>query len=94
MGKRDVGSDAGLPAPLVWFRPGAMDRPEPVPFGHQVTGLNDQHCHVALPRESPLRVGDMVGFGIGHPCTTFDKWQLMMVVDEDYTVIDAIRTFF
>lgn len=94
MGKRDVGYDAGFPVPLLWFRPGKMEKPEPAPFGHQVTGLNDQHCHMALPRESPLRVGDMVGFGIGHPCTTFDKWQLMMVVDEGYTVIDAIRTFF
>lgn len=94
MGKRDVGYDAGLPAPLHWFRVSTMQKPEVVPFGHQVTGLNDQHCHMAVPRESPLQVGDMVGFGIGHPCTTFDKWQLMMVVDEDYTVIDAIRTFF
>ena len=94
MGKRDVSHDAGLPAPIHWFRPGKMSKPEPMPFGHQVTALNDQHCHMAVPRESPLAVGDMVGFGIGHPCTTFDKWQLMMIVDEDYAVIDAIRTFF
>jgi D-serine dehydratase len=94
MGKRDVSHDAGLPAPIHWYRSGTMSKPEPMPSGHQVTGLNDQHCHMAVPRESPLAVGDMVGFGIGHPCTTFDKWQLMMIVDEDYTVIDAIRTFF
>lgn len=94
MGKRDVSYDGPLPAPLCWFRPGVMAKPEPIPFGHQVTGLNDQHCHMAVPRESGLAVGDMVGFGIGHPCTTFDKWQLMMIVDEDYTVVDTIRTFF
>lgn len=94
MGKRDVSYDAGLPAPLAWYRPGAMSAPQPIPFGHQVTGLNDQHCHMAVPRDSALAVGDMVSFGIGHPCTTFDKWQLMLVVDEDYRVVDAIRTFF
>ena len=36
----------------------------------------------------------MVGFGIAHPCLTFDKWQLLPIVDDDYRVIDAIRTFF
>jgi hypothetical protein len=28
------------------------------------------------------------------PCTTFDKWRLLYVVDDDYTVTEAIRTFF
>ncbi len=94
MGKRDVSHDAGLPVPLLWFRPGAMDRPEPMPRGHAVLALNDQHCHLGTPGESPLSVGDAVAFGIGHPCTTFDKWGLLMVVDPDYTVVDAVRTFF
>ena len=48
----------------------------------------------ACPRDSPLRVGDLVSFGISHPCTTFDKWRLLYVVDDDYTVTEAIRTFF
>jgi D-serine dehydratase len=41
-----------------------------------------------------LRVGDLVGFGVAHPCTTFDKWQLLFVVNEEYDVLQAIRTFF
>jgi D-serine dehydratase len=94
MGKRDVSFDAGMPVPLFWYRPGAMDRPEPMPRGHAVLALNDQHCHLGTPGESPLAVGDMVGFGIGHPCTTFDKWSLLMMVDSDYTVVDAVKTFF
>jgi D-serine dehydratase len=94
MGKRDVSFDTGMPVPRRWFRPGAMSAPEPMPRGHMVTGLNDQHAHLGVPGESPLAVGDMVGFGIGHPCTTFDKWQLVWIVDEDYTVLDAVRTFF
>jgi len=49
---------------------------------------------MTVPEDSPLAVGDMVGFGISHPCTTFDKWQVVPVVDDDYTVVSAIRTFF
>ena len=37
---------------------------------------------------------DLVGFGINHPCTTFDKWQVIHVVDDDYNVIESLRTFF
>ena len=43
---------------------------------------------------SPLHSGDMVGLGISHPCTTFDKWQIIHLVDETYRVNGAIRTFF
>lgn len=94
MGKRDVSHDAGLPVPTHWFRPGRDTAPAPVADGHVVTGLNDQHAHMTLPADSPLQVGDMVGFGISHPCTTFDKWQTLFVVDDDYSVVDAVRTFF
>ena len=49
----------------------------------------------SLPYEvRPLAVGDIVGFGNGHPCTTFDKWNLIYMVDADYTVTRAMRTFF
>lgn len=93
MGKRDVGYDAGLPRPMRWFRPG-MDGPAPMPPGHEVVALNDQHAHMTLPEDSPLAYGDRVGFGIGHPCTTFERWQLIWLVGGDYRVRDALRTFF
>jgi len=94
MGKRDVSPDEP-PVPLAWFRPGAATlAPSPLAGGHVVTGLNDQHCHMTLPATSPLAVGDMVAFGVSHPCLTFDKWQLIPLVDDDYTVVDGIRTFF
>ena len=41
-----------------------------------------------------LSPGDLIGFGISHPCTTFDKWRVIPVVDDEYRVIDAVRTFF
>jgi D-serine dehydratase len=94
MGKRDIGYDEPPPA-LSWYRPGTTPRrPAAMPAGHVVTGFNDQHCHMSVPADSPLQVGDMVGFGISHPCLTFDKWQLLPVVDDEYRVIDGVRTFF
>lgn len=94
LGKRDASYDAGLPVPFAWFRPGVDRQPRALPEGHRAVAMNDQHTHIVLPADSPLRVGDMVGLGISHPCLTFDKWQVMPVVDDDYGVIAAIRTFF
>lgn len=95
LGRRDVGFDTGMPLPVRWYRPGsAMTAPEDMPESHEVVALNDQHCHVSLPADSPLQVGDMVSFGIGHPCTTFDKWSMLFLVDTDYRVTKALKTFF
>lgn len=98
MGRRDVGTDSGNPVPERWYRPGHHNRPEALPQGIKnpatVVGLNDQHTHMTVDPSSPLRVGDMVGFGVSHPCTTFDKWQLIYVVDDDYNIVSAIRTYF
>ena len=97
VGKRDISYDLDLPVPLKWVRPGAgvdAHAIAEIGAGHVVTGLNDQHCHLAVPADSPLAVGDMVGFGISHPCTTFDKWDVIPLVDDDYTVVSAIKTFF
>ena len=68
--------------------------PQGMPAGHRAVGINDQHLHLEVPADSPLAVGDLVGLGISHPCTTFDKWRLIYVVDDDYEVVDAVRTFF
>jgi D-serine deaminase-like pyridoxal phosphate-dependent protein len=94
LGKRDVGQDLGLPLALGWYRPGLHQRPQELGQGFEVTGLYDQHACLRVPPDSPLQVGDLVRFGISHPCTTFDKWRLLYVVDDDYTVTEAIRTFF
>ena len=92
-GRRDLGSDADMPIPLYWARPGRDKGVTPL-VGHKVVELNDQHAHVSVPADSPLQVGDMVALGISHPCTTFDKWQLIYLVDGAYNVTGAIRTFF
>jgi D-serine dehydratase len=94
MGKRDCGFDAGFPVPLAWFRPGQHTKPEPFCGGHEITNMNDQHAFLRVPADSKLGVGDMVVSGISHPCTTFDKWQLLLVVNDEYDVVSAVRTFF
>ena len=59
-----------------------------------MTKLNDQHAFLS-PTPGDVEVGDWVGLGLSHPCTTFDKWQLLPVVGADgETVVDLIRTFF
>ena len=92
-GKRDASYDMDLPRPLWWFRPGTHAAPQAAE-GFSVRRLNDQHAHVNLPDGHPLQVGDLMGFGISHPCTTFDKWSLLLEVDDAYRVVGAIRTFF
>jgi D-serine dehydratase len=97
MGKRDASYDEALPVPLYTHRPGP-GLPTALPPGCTIFKMNDQHAYLRLPSGHPLcdtlDVGDLVGCGISHPCTTFDKWPLMLAVDDDYGVRHAINTFF
>lgn len=94
MGKRDVSYD-DMPVATQWYRPGGtLAAPVPIGAGHRVIALNDQHGYFDIPDDSPLAVGDMVAFGISHPCLTFDKWRVLPVIDDDYGVIGAVRTYF
>ena len=72
--------------------------PRPVPPGWKISAMNDQHAYLRLDADADAsdapQVGDLVGCGISHPCTTFDKWRVLFTVDDDYTVTGAIRTFF
>lgn len=93
MGKRDVSFDIDLPEARWWFREGRHDAPVAID-GLTVRKLNDQHAYLSVPSDAGLAVGDLLGFHISHPCTTFDKWSLLMEVDDDYTVLGGLKTFF
>ncbi len=80
--------------PLAWYRPGGRTGPEDLVEGCASVEMNDQHLYMDVPDSAPLAIGDMVAFGISHPCLTFDKWQVIPIVDDDYNVVSAIRTFF
>ncbi|MHC3468089.1 amino acid deaminase [Streptomyces sp. 7R007] len=89
-GKRDAAYDLDLPFAQVVRRDG-VERPA---TGVSVTSLSDQHAWLRTTPEADLEVGDWLGLGLSHPCTSFDKWQLIPVAEADGTVVEYIRTFF
>ncbi|MGD1219481.1 amino acid deaminase [Streptomyces krungchingensis] len=89
-GKRDAAYDLDLPEAQVVRRDG-VEQPA---SGIEVTGLSDQHAWLRTAPGAELRVGDWLGMGLSHPCTSFDKWELIPVVEQDGTVVDYVRTFF
>ena len=93
LGKRDAAFDSGLPTPALHFRPGS-EAPASTPVSWKLTKMMDQHAYLEIVPGDDLRVGDMVGFDISHPCLTFDKWRYLPVLDENYKVVDLVETFF
>ncbi|WP_280492123.1 amino acid deaminase [Nocardia asiatica] len=95
-GKRDLPFDEGMPIPqrVAGSRGGALDA------AATVSALNDQHAFLRLPRgaATELPIGAVVRLGLSHPCTAFDKWRLVPVIDDaDATVprvVDFLHTFF
>ncbi|MFF7650251.1 alanine racemase [Streptomyces sp. NPDC007983] len=91
-GKRDAAYDLHMPEPqLVRSARDGSVRPA---HGLVVTGLSDQHAWVTVAEGAQLEVGDWVALGLSHPCTSFDKWQMIPLAEADGTVTDYIRTFF
>ncbi|MFC4011400.1 alanine racemase [Nonomuraea purpurea] len=74
-------------------RDAPYDEGLPVPRrgGVTIVKLQDQH---AIVRADGLSPGDLLAFGISHPCTAFDKWRVLPLVDRDYRVVGTIRTSF
>lgn len=83
-GRRDVPFDIDLPVPQ------SLDG--------EVTALNDQHAFLRLADGATAAVGDVVRLGLSHPCTAFDKWRVVALVDDpdaaDPHVIGAVATCF
>ncbi|MET9687680.1 amino acid deaminase [Streptomyces sp. NPDC006514] len=92
-GKRDIAYDLGLPEVLAVRS--ARDGVERAATGIRVTKLSDQHAWIETDADAtPLEVGDWVSLGMAHPCTIFEKWPLIPVVQADGAVTDYVRTFF
>jgi len=92
IGKRDASTDGLLPILKKVRRRGSTEV-EAV-AGARVVEIHDQHAFLDIDPADPLGVGDLVGFGISHPCTTFDKWRAIPIVDDDYRVVDVAETLF
>jgi D-serine deaminase-like pyridoxal phosphate-dependent protein len=91
LGRRDVPFDLGLPSPR-WRRTSDGERSD-VHGKVVMTALQDQHAFCRMG-DAALEVGDLLGCGISHPCSAFDRWRAIPLVDERDHVIDAIETYF
>ena len=96
-GKRDLPFDEGLPE-VQAIRRGGTGATEPL-AGATVSAMNDQHTFVRLdPEAGHVAVGDVLRLGISHPCTAFDKWRLLPVLDDTHAaqpvLVDWVRTVF
>lgn len=88
-----------MPEPQL-LRPRTPGEAVSIVQGLTIPSINDQHGFLrwdpALP--APVVIGDELRIGLSHPCTAFDKWGLVPVIDDpeadDPVVVDLIRTFF
>ncbi len=75
-----------------------LDLPVPQSVDGEITALNDQHAFLRLADGARAAVGDVVRLGLSHPCTAFDKWRVVAVIDDpdaaDPRVIGAVATCF
>jgi D-serine dehydratase len=91
LGLRDVAHDQGLPIPLRVWTDGKLRLT--FPTSSSVPKLNDQHAFVPCAGTN-LRVGDVIEFGICHPCTTLDKHSVIYGLDGEAKVASVFPTFF
>jgi D-serine dehydratase len=92
-GKRDVSTDGLLPVAKKWVRRGTREV-RPIDALPRALKVDDQHAYLDVGASSEISVGDYVGLGVSHPCTTFDKWKVIWVVDDAYDVVDVATTRF
>ncbi|MGC3988023.1 MAG: amino acid deaminase [Pseudorhodoferax sp.] len=95
-GRRDISYDLEMPIPFARAPRGALV-PQAIPPSWKITALNDQHAYLrwdAADEAGAPVVGERIGLGISHPCTTFDKWHWMPIVEDDYRVTDAVTLHF
>lgn len=86
-GKRDIPYDIHLPSVLGVHRDGRWRS-----IDAEVYSTDDQHSYVRLPNDT-LRVGELIQLGLSHPCTMFDKWRSVLLVEDD-RIVGCLRTYF
>jgi D-serine deaminase-like pyridoxal phosphate-dependent protein len=91
-GRRDLPTDQGLPVVLKVCGDDGVVRP--AGEGFEVLRLNDQHAFIAMTGGASLEVGDLVAFGISHPCTSFQLWREALIVDDDDRILEVYELCF
>lgn len=92
IGRRDASCDVSMPVPKLIRRKGQSCFESTT--GMSTYTMNDQHLYLNLSDGASVALGDLISFGIAHPCTTFDKWRNMVIVDKNYNITDIIDTYF
>jgi D-serine dehydratase len=59
-----------------------------------VAKLNDQHAFVELGDGSDVEIGDVIEFGISHPCTCLDRHAIVYGLDAENAIAAAYPTSF
>ncbi|MGB3538130.1 MAG: alanine racemase [Mesorhizobium sp.] len=92
LGMRDAASDQGVPMPLKIWRDGK----EAGTADHLVIEkFNDQHAFVRPKARGLLpAIGDVIEFGLSHPCTNIDRHGLIWGLDADHKVRCVLPTAF
>jgi D-serine dehydratase len=91
MGMRDVSFDQGFPVAVRVHRAGV---PLATDVRPAVVQLNDQHAYCRIDRDADLKVGDVVEFGISHPCTCLDRYRAIFALDRSCRVRNVFRAHF
>ncbi len=93
-GRRDLSYDLEMPIPQA-FAPRGARVASNAPAHWKISALNDHHAFLRFDPDSEApQVGDRVSLGISHPCTTFDKWRWLAVVEDNGDVTGAVHTQF
>ena len=93
IGKRDVSTDGMLPIAKKILRRGNV-QPQDWVQGTRAVRVDDQHLYLNVAESDEVAVGDLIGFGISHPCTTFDKWRAIPIANDQYQVVAIANTKF
>ena len=93
IGKRDVSTDGMLPIAKKILRRGNGE-PQDWVEGTRAVRVDDQHLYLNVDAGDEVAVGDLIGFGISHPCTTFDKWRAIPIANDTYQVVAIANTKF
>ena len=86
-GKRDFPYDEGYPSPLY-----AIDQLTGKPCtisGSKISAMNDQHGFMRFDQSDKIEPGTVIVLGLSHPCTMFDKWRRIPVVERFSEICDG-----
>jgi D-serine dehydratase len=87
-GRRDAPTDDRLPVLLGRL---GDERHSADTESWEVTAVNDHHAFLRVPANASVTPGEILRFGISHPCGAFDRWRSIPLVDDNRRTIGKVR---